>query len=87
MVLTVRVIPRASKTEIVGEHDGALKLRLSSPPVDGAANDELTAFLAKRIGVSRSSVQVVSGATSRTKTVRVEGVAPADIYALLQGKN
>ncbi|HYJ91815.1 MAG TPA: DUF167 domain-containing protein [Pyrinomonadaceae bacterium] len=72
----VRVIPRASKTEIVGEHDGALKIKLTSPPVEGAANDELIRILAKGFGVSKSQVEIISGSSSRSKRVRVRGVDP-----------
>jgi len=56
LVFAVRVAPRASKTAAAGEHDGALKVRVAAPPVGGAANAELTRFLAKRLGVSAVSV-------------------------------
>lgn len=71
---TVRVIPRSSRSEIVGEHDGAWKVRLTSPPVDGAANAELTKLFAKKLGVARSAVEIVSGETSKTKRLKVTGV-------------
>ena len=74
VTFTVRVIPRSSKTEIVGEHDGALKIKLKSPPVDGAANDELIRFLSKQLGVPRSSVEIVGGYSSRTKRVVITGL-------------
>lgn len=64
--------PRASKTEVVGEHDGAIKIRISAPPVDGAANTELVAFLAKQFSVSKSAVCIDSGASSRRKSVRIK---------------
>ena len=72
--ISVRVQPRASKSEIVGEHDDALKVRVTAPPVEGAANDELTKLLAKKLKVPRSSVVVVRGHTARSKTVRVTGI-------------
>ena len=53
----LRVVPRASKSEIVGFHDGALKVRIKSPPVNGAANAELIRLLAKQFGVSKSDVE------------------------------
>ena len=81
----VHVQPRASRTEIVGVHGTALKVRLHSPPVDGAANEELVAFLAKTLGVSRRAVRIVSGQSSRGKTVEVEGVSPASVNALGDG--
>jgi uncharacterized protein (TIGR00251 family) len=79
---SVRVQPRASRTEIAGEYGTALKVRLQSPPVDGAANEELVDFLARRLGVSRSGVRIVSGHSSRTKTVEVVGVTTMNIQDL-----
>lgn len=79
----VRVVPRASKTEIVGELDGAVKVRVASPPVDGAANTEIVKFLSKRIGVARSSVEIVSGLTSKTKRIRIIGVTAEALRAAL----
>ena len=83
----VRVIPRSSKSEIVGEHDGALKVKLNSPPVDGAANDELVRLLSKEFGVSRSAVEIVSGQTARLKRVRVAGTHPEQIVDVLKAKS
>ena len=70
--IDVHVQPRASRTEIVGVHDTRLKIRLVSPPVDGAANAELVAFIAERIGVPKANVRVVAGGSSRRKVVEVE---------------
>ncbi len=70
----IRVVPRASKTEIVGEVDGAVKVRVASPPVDGAANAELIKLFAKKFGVAKSSVEIVYGLASRTKQIRITGV-------------
>lgn len=74
LTFTVRVVPRASKSEIVGEHDGALKVRIASPPVDGAANEELIKFLAKSFGVAKNAVEIISGHSSKLKLVRITGV-------------
>lgn len=76
LILTVLVVPRASKSQIVGEHDGALRVRIAAPPVDGAANDELVRLLAKEFKVPRKAVSVISGHTARLKQVSVEGVSP-----------
>ena len=73
-VLKVKVVPRASRSEIVGIQDGVLKVRLTSPPVDGAANDELVKLIAKRVGIARSNIELTSGLTSRNKTLRVHGI-------------
>ena len=72
--IAVRVQPRASRSEIVGVHDNALKVRVKAPPVEGAANDELTKLLAKKLKVPRSSVEVVRGHTARSKRIRVTGI-------------
>ena len=69
------VQPRASKNEIVGLHGDALKIRLTSPPVEGAANTMLIKYLAKQLGIPKSSLSIHSGLSSRQKTVEVEGVA------------
>jgi uncharacterized protein (TIGR00251 family) len=81
----VRVVPRASRSEIVGEHDGGIKVRLTSPPVDGAANSELIELFAKKVGVARSSVEIVSGHTSKTKQLRIRGVTATRLHELLGG--
>jgi uncharacterized protein (TIGR00251 family) len=80
--LTVHVQPRASRSEIVGLHGAALKVRLQAPPVDGAANAALVALLADRLGVPRRAVRIVAGATSRSKTVEIEGTTEAAVRAL-----
>jgi uncharacterized protein (TIGR00251 family) len=74
LVFRVQVVPRASKSEVVGEHNGALRIRLAAPPVDGAANDELKRLLAQTLKVRWSSVQLISGLSSRTKRIRIVGV-------------
>ena len=79
----VHVQPRASRTGISGTHGDAIRVRLHAPPVDGAANEALVAFLAESLGVPRSRVRIASGTTSRRKTVEVDGVSRADIERLL----
>jgi uncharacterized protein (TIGR00251 family) len=71
VILEVRVIPRAQKTEFSGERDGRMVVRLAAPPVDGAANDALIAFLAEHYNVPRSRVRIVSGERSRNKRVEI----------------
>ncbi|MCK6502497.1 DUF167 domain-containing protein [Myxococcota bacterium] len=71
--LDVRVVPGASRDQVVGEHQGALKVKVSAPPVEGAANARLVEFLSKEVlGVPRSAVRVVRGEKGRSKTLRVE---------------
>ena len=72
--ISIYVQPRASRTEIVGLHGDAIKLRVAAPPVEGEANDEVVRFLAKTLGVPASSVSVVSGSSSRRKIIEVSGV-------------
>lgn len=67
--LPVIVIPNASKTEIVGWHEGALKIRLAAPPVDGKANEELCRFLAKSLGVAPSLVEIEKGMSGKRKRI------------------
>jgi uncharacterized protein (TIGR00251 family) len=83
LTFKVQVVPRASRSEIVGEHNGALRIRLSAPPVDGAANEELVRILARAFGVARGFVAITAGHTSKNKQVRVSGVSAAALNALL----
>ncbi|HKY98410.1 MAG TPA: DUF167 domain-containing protein [Gemmatimonadaceae bacterium] len=82
---TVHVQPRASRTEVAGVHGTALKVRLHSPPVDGAANEELVSFLASELGVAKRAVRIVAGQSSRGKTVEVDGISAVSIVALTRG--
>jgi len=70
--LKIHIQPGARKNEIVGLHGDAIKIKIKAPPVDGRANEELIDFLAKHYGVPKRSVQIVSGHTSRQKTVKIE---------------
>jgi hypothetical protein len=73
-VLNVRVIPRAPRTRVDGERGGAILVRLAAPPVDGAANDALIAFLAEALGLPRRAITLVGGDKSRDKRVSIEGL-------------
>ena len=76
VMLHVRVQPKASRNEVIVEPDGRIRVALTAPPVEGAANEALRAFLAKRLGIPRGSVRVVRGEKSRDKTVALTGVTP-----------
>ena len=78
---TVKVAPRASRSESAGEHDGALKIRVAAPPVDGAANEELVKTLAREFSVSKRFVRIISGQTGKVKQIEIEG---ADLSILLK---
>ncbi|GAB4401201.1 MAG: DUF167 domain-containing protein [Anaerolineales bacterium] len=80
----VRVTPRAKRDEIVGAAQGALKVKLAAPPVEGAANEALVKFLAERLGVRAAQVEILSGHTARTKRVRVTGISAGEAHHRLQ---
>ncbi|HKM90194.1 MAG TPA: DUF167 domain-containing protein [Candidatus Acidoferrales bacterium] len=80
----VRVQPRASRNAIEGVRDGALRIRLTAPPVEGEANEALVRLLAARLNVPKSAVRIVSGERGRTKRVAVRGVTAAQVRALLR---
>ncbi len=82
LIFIVRIVPRASVSEIVGEHDGALKIKIASLPVDGAANAELIKVLAKQFGVSKSAVEILSGQTAKIKQIRIFGANSEKLSAL-----
>jgi len=86
LVFRVRVAPRASKTAAAGSHDGALKVRVAAPPVEGAANEELRRYLARSFGVARDDVEIASGLASKTKTVRVRGGTGGRLSLLAGGE-
>lgn len=73
--INIHLQPRASKNEIAGIHGDSIKLRLTSPPVEGAANSHVIEFLAKKLGVQKSKITIVSGEKSRHKTLRVAGIS------------
>jgi hypothetical protein len=83
VLLRIRVQPRASRTEVVGLHGDRVRIRLSSPPIDGRANEELICFLAERLDVPRSTVRLVSGQSSRSKIVVINGGVLQEVAARL----
>jgi len=78
-----RVQPRAPRSEIAGEHNGAIKLRLAAPPVDGKANQECRSFLARLLKVSATSVEIISGSTSRDKVIRIQNISARRVIEAL----
>jgi len=71
ITLSVRVVPRASRSELAGYHEGALRVRIAASPVEGAANRELIRFLSKTFKVPQSAVTIISGSNSRNKIIRI----------------
>ena len=76
-ILTLSVQPQARQTEPVGLHDGALRMKLAAPPVDGQANAALIAWLAKELGLPKRAVRLRRGAATRHKQVEIDTAAPA----------
>jgi uncharacterized protein len=83
VVIHVRVIPRAKKTQIAGERDGAIVIRLAAPPVDGAANDALIEVLAATLDLPRRNIRILSGEHARHKRVAIAGATAEIIKARL----
>lgn len=83
-VFSVRVIPRGGRSAIAGTRDAALLVRLASAPVDGAANEDLVATLARGLGRPRRDIRIVSGERARTKRVLVAGMTSAAVLAALE---
>ncbi len=83
VVIDILVQPRASRERVGPVHDDRLKVAVTSPPVDGAANKAVCKLLAKTFKLAKSAVEVVGGHSSRRKTVRLSGVTRADVEKLL----
>ena len=84
VVVRVHVQPGAGRTAVSGRHGDALKVKVGAPPQGGRANDAVVALLAEVLGVAVSAVTIVGGATSRSKRLKVSGVAPADVERRLE---
>ena len=72
--IQVQIQPRSSKDQIIGIHDGKLKIKITAPPVDGKANESLIEFLAKTFKISKSNIEILKGHTSKLKTIKLLGV-------------
>src|ERR1700722_17107996 len=83
VIFSVRVQPRASKDEIVGEVDGVLKIRLRAPAVEDRANEALIEYLAQTLNTSKAAVRILSGERSRTKRIEIRGVTTHQVQQLL----
>jgi len=81
--VAVRLAPRASRDQVMGSHGEALKIAVTAPPVEGEANARLVKLLAKRLGVAKGAVRIVSGESARDKVVEVAGVTAAEAAARL----
>ena len=81
-VFSVHVQPRASRDAIEGEYQGAMKVRLTAPPVDGRANDACRRLLAERLNIPLAAVRILAGERSRSKRIEVRGVTAQQIRDL-----
>ena len=83
--VAIRLQPRSSRDQVLGERDGAIAIKLQAPPVDGEANAALLRFVARRLGVPPRDVTLVRGVTSRSKWIAVQGRSAAQVRAALLG--
>ena len=86
LVFTVRVVARASRSSVIGEHGGQLRVRIAAPPVDGAANEELVRVLARALGLPTRDVEITSGHSSKIKRVRATGATGEQLEMLARGE-
>jgi uncharacterized protein (TIGR00251 family) len=83
--ITVKVMPRARKTEVAGlMADGTIKIRVAAPPVDGAANQALVEFLAQALGLPKGQIEIIAGAASERKLISLVGISPEAVDAAFQ---
>ncbi len=86
-LIRVKVTPRSSKNQVAGKEKDFYRVKVTSAPVEGKANDALIALLAEKLGVPKRSIEITGGKTSRTKTVRVHGVSEAAARQALETKS
>jgi uncharacterized protein (TIGR00251 family) len=82
--IKVKVLPRSSTNQIIGQEGDLFKVKLTSPPVEGKANKALIALLAKRLGIRRERIEIISGKRSRLKFVRISGLSLEDLTSILE---
>jgi uncharacterized protein (TIGR00251 family) len=82
--LAIKLQPRASREQIIGIHGTELKISVTAPPVDSAANQALVQFLSELLGTSRSQIALVKGQTARHKTIRITGLSAQAVREKLQ---
>lgn len=87
VLLSVKLQPRASKNEIGDPLGGELKIKVTAPPVDAAANQALVEFLAEKLDCARSRIEMIRGRTSRHKTVKFHGFKPEEVFQAISGKS
>jgi uncharacterized protein (TIGR00251 family) len=83
LTFDIHIIPHASRTEIVGTQEGALKIKVTAPPVEGAANEACIKLLAKELGLKKSRMEISSGTKSRKKTVMIKDISKTELETKL----
>lgn len=86
-IIRVKVVPRSSRNQIAGIEEGVFRIKVTASPVEGRANEALRRILAKRLGVSVGSVEILSGAHSRIKTLRIQGCSQNEILRTLGARH
>lgn len=81
--LSVRVLPRSSKDDVVGKQDGVYRIKLTAPAIEGKANKALIAWLAKRLGLPKAQIHIVSGERARIKSIRIYDLSPEQVETRL----
>jgi uncharacterized protein len=84
VVLKINVQPKASRNELMGVHEGSLKVRLTAPPVEGEANKECIKFFSKLLGIPKSAVEILHGHKSRSKVLLIRGIEPEAVELALE---
>ena len=82
--IKVKLLPRSSRNQIIGKEGDVLKVKVTSPPVDGLANQALIALLAKRLKLPKRCIEIISGKSSRLKSLRIHGLSLAEIIELME---
>lgn len=85
--ISLHVLPKAHKSEIIGEHNGALKIKIKAPPVDGKANEAIVEFFSKLLKLSKNSIEILKGDKSKTKKILIHGLNVEDVQNRLQQKS
>ena len=84
-IIKIKLIPRSSRNEIIGKENDVIKIKLTAPPVEGKANKALVSFLAKKLGVPKRDIEIVSGERSREKFLKINGLSIEEVMGKLTG--
>jgi len=86
-LIRVKVVPRSSRTEILGKENDVYRVKMTDPPVEGKANKALIALLAEKLGIAKRDIEITAGKTSRLKTVRVQGMSEVGVTQALAAES